>query len=195
MPNFTEIEGTFCGQTERTFETQFTRSTQKSRPKNRIRCTQPEMLKNYKLNFYVNKDSHNNAVGYCSYVYITSPAISSDKGKSKMKLHITQYSLPYHMPSIKSLTLKPSILPMILSSAGGSHDMVMLVALTSAIRTSRGGASGAINNTDAKTSPFFNHNKARIQKLINTFFTCNIIIWSQMTMTYQTYKATTSKRH
>jgi len=33
MPDFTEIEETFCGRTDgRTFETHFIRSTQKSRP-------------------------------------------------------------------------------------------------------------------------------------------------------------------
>jgi len=40
MPNFIEIEGTFCGCTlgqigGRTFETHFTRSNQKSRPNNK----------------------------------------------------------------------------------------------------------------------------------------------------------------
>jgi len=35
MPNFIEIEETFCGRTDgRTFETGFIRSTLKSRPKN-----------------------------------------------------------------------------------------------------------------------------------------------------------------
>jgi len=38
MPNFIEIEETFCGRTDvRTFETHFIRLTQKSRPKNKAR--------------------------------------------------------------------------------------------------------------------------------------------------------------
>jgi len=56
MPNFIEIEETFCGRTDgRTFETHFIRSTQKSRPKKKLtqaeniahRAGRPRWLKNY----------------------------------------------------------------------------------------------------------------------------------------------------